>query len=306
MNNTDKIPMNKRTEYGYNFWNYIKGSNQARFSLFDRNETDPEVYALPAASEKEYDQAVSETSVIRRLATVVDVSKGWSGIFAADSDDTAQFVPEGAPIEIQDVTDDFTSIPILSHKLAVILKMPSEFVSDAAFDLKGYMVKRLAKSYAAAEDNAFINGTGEHEPKGILRGAETSHTASELTFDDIVRLFFSVKPEYRENGVWLMNDETAQILRTLKDDDGNYLWNQANDTILGRPVAFSRFMPSEGKPVAFGDMSYYWVIRRAPLVVRLLRELFALNGQNGYLTYEMIDGKLVRPEAVKVIEINRG
>lgn len=307
-NNTmnDKLPMNKRTEYDHNFWNHIKGSDTARIELYAHEEADPGMYQLPAATETEYDKAVTEKSIMRRLATVVSVFRGTGYILAADSDDTAEFVPEGQSIGITDVMDDFNQLQVLTYKLAVILKMPSEFVSDAAFNLKGYMVKRLAKSYAAAEDNAFINGSGEHEPEGVLRGAETGCEASELTFDGIISLFYSVKPEYRENATWLMNDETAQILRTLKDDNGNYLWNQANDTILGRPVSFSRFMPAAeagSKPVALGDFSYYWIIRRAPLVVRMLRELFALNGQNGYLTYELIDGRLVRPEAVKVIKI---
>ena len=39
----------------------------------------------------------------------------------------------------------------------------------------------------------------------------------------MVKLYFSVKPEYRKNGVWMMNDETALTLRTLKDADGNYV-----------------------------------------------------------------------------------
>lgn len=30
------------------------------------------------------------------------------------------------------------------------------------------------------------------------------------------------KPEYLQNGVWLMNDETAPELRTPKDSTGNY------------------------------------------------------------------------------------
>lgn len=303
MNNTDKIPMNKRSEYGYNFWNYIKGSWQSSVNLHDKDEPDPFYYRLPAHSEDEYEKAVSEISLFRRLATVFRVYGGSSEIITADSDDTVQVVAENGPIQIKDVTSDFTPVSVICSKLAVILKLPCELMVDAAFDLKGYMVKRLAKSYASAEDNVFINGSGEDEPEGLLKGAETSHTATELTFDDIIRLFFSVKPEYRENGIWLMNDETAQKLRTLKDDAGNYLWNQANDTILGRPVFFSRHMPSTGKPVAFGDLSYYWVIGRSPLTVRLLRELFALNGQNGYLTYELIDGKLVRPEAVKTIAV---
>jgi HK97 family phage major capsid protein len=195
----NKMPMNKRSEYDYNFWNHIKGIDTARTQLYDpKEEMDPGVHQLPIHSEEKYEKAVSEKSIMRRLATVVSFYRGIGHIVVADSDDTAEFIPEGQPINIKNVMDDFSPIPVLSHKLAVILKMPSEFVSDAAFDLKGYMVKKLAKSYAATEDNAFINGSGEHEPEGVLRGAETGCEESDLTYDGIIRLFYSVKPEYRE------------------------------------------------------------------------------------------------------------
>ena len=68
----------------------------------------------------------------------------------------------------------------------------------------------------------------------------------------------------------------------------------------------SEFMPnaeSGSKPIAFGDFSYYWVIGRRPIGVRTLTEKFAVLDQLGYLAYEFLDGKLIRPEAVKVIQI---
>ncbi|MGE4274223.1 MAG: phage major capsid protein [Desulfitobacterium sp.] len=61
---------------------------------------------------------------------------------------------------------------------------------------------------------------------------------------------------------------------------------------------------SGSKPIAFGDFSYYWVIGRRPIGVRTLTEKFATLDQLGYLAYEFLDGKLIRPEAVKVIQIN--
>lgn len=69
----------------------------------------------------------------------------------------------------------------------------------------------------------------------------------------------------------------------------------------------TEFMPganSGAKPIAFGDFSYYWVIGRRPIGVRALSEKFAAFNQLGYLAYEFLDGKLIRPGAVKVIQIN--
>ena len=103
-----------------------------------------------------------------------------------------------------------------------------------------------------------------------------------------------------------MNDETALKLRMLKDDKGNYLWNHTNDTILGKTVQISEFMPNSqcgAKPIAFGDFSYYWILERMPLTIRPLVEKYALNNQIGHLAFEYLDGVLIRPEAVKVIQM---
>lgn len=103
-----------------------------------------------------------------------------------------------------------------------------------------------------------------------------------------------------------MNDKTALALRKLKDNDGNYLWNQANDTILGKQVIISEYMPdveTGTKPIAFGDFSYYWIVGRKPVTVRTLLEKFVLYDQIGYLAFEFLDGKLVRNEAIKVIQM---
>lgn len=124
----------------------------------------------------------------------------------------------------------------------------------------------------------------------------------------MIALYFSVEKEYRKNDIWMMNDCTALMLRTLKDADGNYLWNHTDDTILGKRVVISEYMPdvAEGaKPIAFGDFSYYWIIDRRPVSVRTLVEKFAVFGQIGYLAFKFLDSKLIRRDAVKVIQIKR-
>ena len=171
-----------------------------------------------------------------------------------------------------------------------------------------YLLCRVV-AFARTEDQAFISGTGVNEPVGLLNddeGAETGAVAAELSFDAVIEHYFSVKPEYRKNGVWLVNDETALTLKKLKDDAGNYLWRGSDDTIMGKPVMISEYMPNAEagtKPMLFGDFSYYWIVKRSPLTVKMLRELFSLNSQVGYLAFELIDGRLVRREAVRALQI---
>ena len=105
----------------------------------------------------------------------------------------------------------------------------------------------------------------------------------------------------------MMNDTTALHLRTLKDEAGNYLWNAVTDTILGKPVVISEYMPdieAGKKPVVFGDFSYYWIIDRDPVSMQILKELYLNTGHIGYLAYEFLDGKLIRSDAVKAVKIS--
>ena len=57
------------------------------------------------------------------------------------------------------------------------------------------------------------------------------------------------------------------------------------------------------KPIAFGDFRYYWVVDRSNISVQVLREKFFETQQVGYLASERLDGRLIRPEAVKVLKI---
>lgn len=295
-------------EYERSFMNFMRGDKLAEQKLAGGHVIDTAAYALPNGTDGSYEKAVARESVMRQIGTVLSHYSGSTKIWAAISDDVAEFVPEAGSINVKDVEDDFTRILVGRNKLATLLRLPMDFVSDAAFDLEGYLVKRLARAFAKAEDRAFISGTGVNEPVGLLddeAGAETGVSAV-LSYDSVIDLYCSVKPEYRKRGVWLMNDETAHALKKLKDDAGNYLWRGIDDTIMGKPVMITEHMPNAGsgaKPILFGDFSYYWIVKRSPVTVKTLRELFALKGQIGYLAFEFIDGKLIRREAVKALQI---
>ena len=106
-----------------------------------------------------------------------------------------------------------------------------------------------------------------------------------------------------------MNDSTVKALRKLKNGNGDYLWQPSvragqPDTLLNRPVYTSTFMPAiaaGAKSILFGDLGYYWVADRQGRSFKRLNELYAATGQVGFLSSERVDGKLILPEAVKVL-----
>lgn len=296
-------------EYGQNFWKAMQGQIVLLDKLNGGRHIGTGTFRLPVKSADRIIKAIADESVFRQIGTCIRAYRTGNRIFAVDSNDMAMFVPECGEIPIYEGADDFRKMPVDSRKLAAFIKCEADFIHDATFDIEKCLDKRFGKAFARAETDAFINGAGEEMPTGILNdvgGAEVAFTTESITYDDLISLYFSVEAEYRSKGTWLMNDETAMTLRKLKDENGNYLWNHNSDTILGKPVVISEFMPCAGsgkKPVAFGDFSYYWVIDRRPVTMRPIVVRFAINDQIAYIAYEFLDGKLVRQQAIKVLRV---
>ena len=139
----------------------------------------------------------------------------------------------------------------------------------------------------------------------------TAASATAITADEIINLVYSLKRPYRKNAKFLMNDQTIAALRKLKDNNQAYLWQpsaQAGepDRLFGYEVLTFPYIPTiaGGAPViAFGDFNYYNIGDRGTRSFAELKELFAGNGMVGFVAKERVDGKLVLPEAVKILKM---
>ncbi len=293
------------TEYEREFWNAMRGKAVSRDRINTERHRNTDSYRLPYEGNKKFAGERDKENVLRQIATVVSAPAGDHSAVTFDTEDLATWLGSRWP-NYFDCADQFTRHKIEYRQLGTMIRMSEDFANDAAFDVEDYLTKAFAKRIGRAEEDSFLNGDGVDKPIGILNSAEVGHTTAAITYDDVIRLYFSVDKEYRRNAVWMINDETALALRTLKDDAGNYLWNQHDNTILGKRVIISEYMPSAAAgaaPIAFGDFSYFWIIDRLPFVMRPLREKFAMNQQIAYLGFEFLDAKLIRPEAIKVLKI---
>ena len=152
---------------------------------------------------------------------------------------------------------------------------------------------------------------------GVLNDAllgTTAASATAITFDDVIKLFYALRSPYRNRASFIANEQTVMVLRTLKDNSGQYLWQPSvtqgtPQTILGRPLYVSGFMPTMAagaKAILFGDFSYYWIADRQGRTFERLNELFAQTDQVGFKATQRVDGRLVLPEAIKVLKMAGG
>lgn len=295
--------------YDRAFWNTLRGAAFDEASMNEGRDNSGG-FALPGKTADKFAEALCKDNFFRRLSTTVHIPTDTSNVMAVTAEATADWVGEGVAFPESD--DDLGLLPFTVKKLAGLTKLKKDFISDNAFDLEGYIVSCFARRFGRAEEDAFLNGNGVDTPWGILgdtNGAEVGVTTagSAIAFDEVNALFFSLKPEYRSDAVWVMNDETLLNLRSLKDSSGNYLWRGEPDKLNGRPLVVSDHMPSiasGAKPLAFGAFRYYWIAENVPLSVKVLRELYAMSGMVGIAAHELLDGRLIRPEAVKVLKVH--
>lgn len=293
------------TTYNRAFWNVMRGNEEKSHNISEGYDESGSLLT-PTEFREKLNVALAKMNLFRRFANAINLSSAEGIIHAMASTGTADWVADGEPIP--ENADAFTQFQVKSHKLASLAKLNRSFVSDLDFDLEKYLVGDFAKRFGKAEENALINGNGTTQPTGILSSdvAVTTVNNASISFDEIIALYFSLQDEYRSNAVFIMHDNTAMFLRKLKDDIGSPLWSPSDNTIFGKPVLTSPYMPTlsaGAKSIVFGDLSYYWLIERQPLSIKRLSELYARQGQIGFSAYERLDGKLIRQDAVKLLQI---
>ena len=304
-------------EYNAAFWRVMrdKAVHPDVYNVLRIGEDEHGGYLVPDEYQRTLIEALQEQNIFRQLAHVISTSSGDRKIPVAVSKGTAAWIDENAAYPESD--DSFGQISISAYKLATMIKVSDELLHDSVFDVPSYIAREFARRIGAAEEEAFFVGDGAGKPTGILSatgGAEigvTAASATAITFDEVMDLYYSLRSPYRRSAVFIMNDSTVKALRKLKNGNGDYIWQPSvtagtPDTILNRPVYTSAFVPTlagSAKPILFGDMNYYWIADREGRRFQRLNELYAPNGQVGFLSSERVDGKLILPEAVKCLQM---
>lgn len=299
------------------FWNQIRSKNMMTPELKNalQEGVDSEGgYLVPDEYEHTLVMGLEGANVIRAHAHAFTTSNGVHKIPVVASKGTASWIDEeGAYTESDDV---FGQEQIDAHKLGTIIKVSEELITDSVFDLEQYFTAEFARRIGSKEEEAFLVGNGVKKPTGLLNetgGAQlgvTAASATAITADELIDLYYSLKSPYRKNAIWILNDSTIKAIRKLKDGSGQYLWQPAIkdgevNTILGKPYFTSSYAPEIGsaaKSILFGDLNFYWIGDRQGITFKRLNEKYADMGQIGFLASKRVDAKLILPEAVKYLQ----
>lgn len=192
------------------------------------------------------------------------------------------------------------------------LKVSYELLQDSAFDITGFLAKKMAERIARKFAVDLISGSGVAEPQGLLNGSLTNSgvtlaSATAPTYAELLSIVHSLDPAYRAGAKWLFNDATLAAIEGIVDTTGRpLLWNAGTDlsggfglTLLGFPVVIDQGMPAltgSTKVIVFGNLHDAYIVRQVKgFAVVTLNELYAINGQVGYFGWMRADGMVQDP-----------
>ena len=305
-------------QYARDFWAIMRKKHAPITNALQVGTDSEGGYLAPDEFETTLIEALEEENIFRQLAHVIQTSSGDRKIPVVASKGTASWIDEEAALPESDPA--FAQVSIGAYKLATMLKVSEELLNDSVFDLEGYIAKEFGRRIGSKEEEAFLIGDGTGKPTGIFHTTGggtvgvTAAAAAAITADELIDLFYQLRAPYRKNACFIMNDATVKAIRKLKDTTGQYLRQPSltagtPDTILNRPVFTSSFAPilkASATPIAFGDFSYYWIADRQGRSFQRLNELFAATGQVGFKATQRVDGKLILPESVKLLQMKAG
>lgn len=222
-------------------------------------------YLAPAEFQTEVIRGIVEISPIRQAVRVGSTGAGAVILPKLTGRPTANWVGEDE--ERDETTMTYGQLEIPMHELACYIDVSLRLLEDSAINVESEISSELSQEFALKEGSAFSNGDGAKKPMGVQRTAGVPEVinghATNINPDKLIAVMYALPAAYRNNASWLMNNTTLGVVRTLKDGQGNYLWQpsyQAGQpsTLLGRPIIEDPTMPdiaSGTYPIMFGDFN---------------------------------------------------
>jgi HK97 family phage major capsid protein len=244
------------------------------------------------------------------IATVLNTSTGADLPIATDDDTANMGVIVGEEASHAGGTDPVLAQKILKAYLfsTKIVKVSWQLLQDESFDVEAYLGRKFGQRLGRKKNAVFTTGTGASQPQGFQFAAPTGRTSpngqslvTATSFDELKRLKHSVDIAYRQGAIWQFNDETFLAISMLKDGQSRYLLTDSvregdPPILLGHRVEVNNDMPTMAastKSIAFGQFSSYYVRNVRGVTIVRLNELYAENGQVGFMAFERSDGALI-------------
>jgi HK97 family phage major capsid protein len=197
-------------------------------------------------------------------------------------------------------------IQLTAKKLACFSQASNELIADG-MSFEKMLAGALIKGLGWYMDYAFINGTGEGQPLGILNDPalitvtkEQDQSAATITYQNVVNMFSRLTPSCFTNAVWLANPSVIPQLLTMTITIGTggaqipvFKEEASRFTLLGKEIIFTEKCPALGVKgdLILADLSQYAIGMRKEIALDRSNVPGWMEDMTDYRVIVRVDGQ---------------
>lgn len=255
----------------------------------------------------------------RQTATIIPVQREEMKIPTLTSGITVYWVGENSSITPSQPA--FSQLTLNVKKLAALVASSSELLEDSTIAIANLLSTLVAEAIAKEEDRVAFSGkvavVGDPFDGVLYDSSVTTVTMSgtgETTFSAVtpeylLSMIAAIPTSVLDGSRFWLNRTVFDVIRKLKDDNGNYIYNQpaaaAPGTIWGYPYVLSDTYPGvstgsqAGVPfITFGNMKWLYMADRKQLSAALSTHVGFANDQTYFRFIERIGFKVAMGSAL--------
>jgi HK97 family phage major capsid protein len=266
-------------DYHQAFARYVRGEITAmeQFAQAIAGDGTQGGYLVPEAPRTKIVETMAAFGGIQKVAEILETGDGRTIPYPTNDDtaNSAVVASEGAAPASAGADLVFGEVALGAFSVAATgasnqpLKVSWELLQDAAFDVEGFIARKLGERLGRKAAAYYATGVGSTEPLGLLAKTPDTMTATTMRAA-LVEHHFQVNEAYREAGNcrWILSDTTLAKVWNSVDKEGRPLFIPAAESSgAGRPAGFLLGYPVQldsgaGNLVAFGDIFQGYIIRR--------------------------------------------
>lgn len=261
--------------------------------------------AIPTSTLNRIEEMLRQTSALYNQVDVLNIP-GYLAIPVEDTVNDAAWVAEGA--SSTDVNDKLNSVNFAAYKLIRTISITAEVSKMTISAFENWIVKKITERMAMAIENAILNGTGNGQPKGILKETIKTLQSAEkgkITYEDLCNMMANLRAGYKKGSAFVVNTQTLwKDIATIKVGDNLVFVPDATGEfagrIFGKPVIEDEFI-EEGK-ILYGLFNKYTINWNENVNVTSDDSAEFRSGNRVYRGMALVDGKTVNKEAFVLLE----
>lgn len=264
---------------------------------------------IPTTTLNKIEEMLRQTSALYNMVDVLNIP-GYLSIPVEDTVNDASWIAEGE--NSTDVNDKLKSVNFAAYKLIRTISITAEVSKMTVSAFENWIVKKITNRMAMAIENAILNGTGNGQPKGILKEEITTLETSEagkFSYEDICKIMANLKAGYKKGSAFVVNTQTLwNDIVTIKIGDNLAFVPDATGEfagrIFGKPVIEDEFI-GEGK-ILYGLFDKYTINWNENVNVTSDDSAEFRSGNRVYRGMALVDGKTVNTEAFVLMNKKTG